>query len=100
VKNEPVRERTSLRPRLGDRGKDLMTVAEVAYVSGMGILAAYSLVRDGILPSFQMGKRATYIPRVAYWQWLESFEPWRRPDAAVRQFASVDSGEYGVGRSL
>jgi predicted DNA-binding transcriptional regulator AlpA len=100
VKNEPVRERPSLRPRLGDRGKDLMTVAEVAFVSGMGIPASYDLVREGVIPSIKIGKRATYVPRNAYWQWLETFEPPRKPDAIVRRFASLDWGEYGVGRSL
>ena len=63
----------SSRPRVGDRGKDFMTVGEVAYASGIGRGSIYGLVRDGTIKSIKIGERGTYIPRVEYERWLKQF---------------------------
>jgi len=68
----------SYRPRKGDRQKDFLTPKEVAYASGIGQIAIYSFLKEGLLKSVRVGK-AHYIPRPEYQRWLHQFT---RTDAA------------------
>lgn len=53
-----------------DRGHDMLSPRELAYISGMGQSAVYQLIREGSIPSIQVGKKF-YIPRPQYQRWLE-----------------------------
>jgi excisionase family DNA binding protein len=61
-----AKENNNPRP---DRGKDLMTVREVAWAAGLGRDAVYGLINAGALPTVQVGQ-FRYIPRAAYQRWL------------------------------
>ena len=62
-----------MRPRPGDRGKDMMTPREIAHKSGIGVLAIYGFLREGIIKSVRVGK-AYYVPRREYERWLDQFQ--------------------------
>jgi hypothetical protein len=74
MKRKATRKNTkpSSRPRVGDRGKDLMTPREIAHASGIGLLSIYAFLREGMLRSVRAGK-AHYIPRCEYERWLAQF---------------------------
>ena len=52
-----------------DRGKDLLTAREVAHKSGLGTNAVFQLLREGGIPSIQVGKKY-FVPRTQYERWL------------------------------
>ena len=54
----------SSRPRMGDRGKDMMTPREIAHTSGVGLLAVYAFLREGMLRSVRVDKLLHPPPRV------------------------------------
>jgi excisionase family DNA binding protein len=79
MKRNRTKQNTSSRPRIGDRGKDMMTPREVAHASGIGLLAIYAFLREGLLRSVRVGK-SHYVPRREYERWLSQFD--RAGDAA------------------
>jgi excisionase family DNA binding protein len=48
-----------------------LTVRETAKYTGIGVNAIYQLIRDGDLPSFDVGGRKRYVLRTALDRWLE-----------------------------
>jgi excisionase family DNA binding protein len=51
----------------------MMTPREIAHASGMGLLAIYAFIREGLIGSVRVG-RSIYVPRREYERWLNQFD--------------------------
>jgi excisionase family DNA binding protein len=66
-----VYRRTKPNIKRKTRTAKTLTVRETARYTGIGISAIYQLIRDGELPSFDVGGRKRYVLRTAVDRWLD-----------------------------